>query len=170
MVDAWAGPGHPSSPDPPCLPSLFKWPCHGWDLPCWLPTLWSFNRGVGPHLVWRHTSQLSSQAVKIESGFLSSSHWELWLSLEVPQGCHTSHRVWSRYLEWQSSQFRGIRCTWSGLGHRCLNYVKTPGVSQEFQVETASSWGAKGMLGFLSQRSREMDPPLGRRRRNHSSS
>ena len=34
--------------------------------------LWSFNRRVKPHRVWRHTSPLSSRAVKVLSGFLSS--------------------------------------------------------------------------------------------------
>ena len=34
--------------------------------------LWSFHRGVRPHLVRRHASPLSSRAVKIVSGFLSS--------------------------------------------------------------------------------------------------
>ena len=34
--------------------------------------LWSFNRGVRPRLMWRHTSPLSSQAEKVVSGFLSS--------------------------------------------------------------------------------------------------
>ena len=27
----------PSRPDSPCPPGLSAWPCHGWDLPCWLP-------------------------------------------------------------------------------------------------------------------------------------
>ena len=34
--------------------------------------LWSFNRRVKPHRVWRHTSPLSSRAVNVLSGFLSS--------------------------------------------------------------------------------------------------
>ena len=31
-----------------------------------------FNRGVRPHLVWRHGTLLSSRAVKVVSGFLWS--------------------------------------------------------------------------------------------------
>ena len=31
--------------------------------------LWSFNRGVSPRLMWRHTSPLSSRAVKAVSAF-----------------------------------------------------------------------------------------------------
>ena len=34
--------------------------------------LWSFHRGVTPRLVWRHSSPLSTRAVTIVSGFLSS--------------------------------------------------------------------------------------------------
>ena len=34
--------------------------------------LWSFNRGVRPRLMWIHGSPLSSRAVKVVSGFLSS--------------------------------------------------------------------------------------------------
>ena len=52
--------------------------------------LWSFNRGVRPHLVLRHRTPLSSRGVK---GFLSHLHRDLELFLEVPQGCHTSLRV-----------------------------------------------------------------------------
>ena len=55
--------------------------------------LWSFHRGVRPHLMWRHASPLSSRAVTVVSGLLSSCHRDLWLSLEMPQGCHTCHRV-----------------------------------------------------------------------------
>ena len=34
--------------------------------------LWSFHRGIRPRLLWRHGSVLSSRAVKVASGFLSS--------------------------------------------------------------------------------------------------
>ena len=34
--------------------------------------LWSFNRGVRPRLLWRYASLLSSRAVTVVSGFLSS--------------------------------------------------------------------------------------------------
>ena len=34
--------------------------------------LWSFHRGVRPCLVWRHAGPLTSQAVKVVSGFQSS--------------------------------------------------------------------------------------------------
>ena len=34
--------------------------------------LWSFKRGVRPHLVWTRASPLSSRAVTVVSGFLSS--------------------------------------------------------------------------------------------------
>ena len=67
---------------------------------------------------WRHASPLSSWAVNVVSGFLSSWHMDRWLSLEVPQGCHTCHRVWCRYLGWQSCQCRGIRFMCSVLAHR----------------------------------------------------
>ena len=34
-VDAQAE--DPLRPDSPCPSGLSAWPCHGWDLPCWLP-------------------------------------------------------------------------------------------------------------------------------------
>ena len=34
--------------------------------------VWSFYRGVRPRLLWRHASPLSSQSVRVDSGFLSS--------------------------------------------------------------------------------------------------
>ena len=41
-------------------------------VPTWiLGFLWSFHKGVRPHLVWRHASPLSSRAGKAVSGFLS---------------------------------------------------------------------------------------------------
>ena len=46
--------------------------------------LWSFHKGVRPCLVWRHESQLSSLAVIVVSGFLSSGHRVLGFPLEVP--------------------------------------------------------------------------------------
>ena len=60
--------------------------------------LWSFNRVVRPHLMWRHASPLSSRAGKTVSGFLSSSHRDWWLSLKVPQHSHICHRVSDRSL------------------------------------------------------------------------
>ena len=57
--------------------------------------LWSFHRGVRPRIVWKHASPLSSQAGKGVSGFLSGLHKDRWLSVEVPQGCHTCHPVLS---------------------------------------------------------------------------
>ena len=105
--------------------------------------LWSFNRWVRHHLVWTHGSLLCYRAKNVVSGFLSSWHRDLRLSLQVPQECQTSHRVLHRYSGWQTSQCRGIRFIWSRLGHWVfLNSGKTPGVLLEFQVETASSWGA----------------------------
>ena len=68
-------------------------PVHTWISGCLL----SFDRGVRLHLLWRHASLLCCRAVTVESGFLSSSHRDLWLSLEVPEGCHTCHRVVSGY-------------------------------------------------------------------------
>ena len=59
--------------------------------------LWSFNKGLRPRLVWRHAILLSSRVLIVVSGFLTSSHMDLWLSLEVPQGCHNCHHVLSRY-------------------------------------------------------------------------
>ena len=34
--------------------------------------LWRFRRGVRLHLVWRHANPLSSRALTVVSGFLSS--------------------------------------------------------------------------------------------------
>ena len=79
--------------------------------------LWSFHRGVRPHLMWRHASPLSTRAAKALSGFLSSLYRDQWLYLEVPKGCHTCHCVVSRYLGLQSSQCRGISCICCGLGY-----------------------------------------------------
>ena len=63
-------------------------------LPTWISGfLWSFHRGVSTRLVWRHASPLSSQAGKAASCFLLSCHRDRWLSLEVPQGCHTCHCI-----------------------------------------------------------------------------
>ena len=64
-------------PEPRCSSPLLTWIS---------VFLWRFNRAVRPHLVWRHASSLSSLAVTVVSGFLSSWHRDLWLSLEVPQG------------------------------------------------------------------------------------
>ena len=44
----------------------------------------------------------------------------------------------------------------------------TSGVPLNFQVETASSCGVTGPMGFLSRRMREMDPHLKMRRENGS--
>ena len=65
--------------------------------------LWSFNMGVRPCLFQSHGSPLSFRALKLVSGFLSSRHRDLWLRIEVPQGCHNSHLVLSRYfgLQWR---------------------------------------------------------------------
>ena len=82
--------------------------------------LWSFHRGVRPHLQWRLASLLSSPAVTVVLGFLASCHSDLQLSLKVPQGCHTCHRVLSWYSGWQSSQCRGIWLISSWFGLRCL--------------------------------------------------
>ena len=84
--------------------------------------LWSFDRGVRPCLVWRHGTLLPSRGVKGLSGFLSSSSWhrDLGLFLEVPRGCHTSIHVLSRYMWFQSSQYRGNRLIWNGWGNQGL--------------------------------------------------
>ena len=60
--------------------------------------LWSLHRGVRSRLDWRHARPLSYQVVATVSGFLTSQHRDLWLSLEAfPQGCHTCHRGVSQY-------------------------------------------------------------------------
>ena len=75
------------------------------------------------------------------SGFLSSWHRDLWLSLEMPQGCHTCHSVLSRSSGWQSCQCIRIRCKWSGLGIGVfLNCSMIPGVPLKFQHEIAPSF------------------------------
>ena len=79
--------------------------------------LWSFNRGVRPHFMWRHGTPLPSRGVKGLSGFLSSWHKNLGLFLEVPRCCHTSVYVLSRYSGLQSSQCRGISLICSGWGN-----------------------------------------------------
>ena len=80
----------------------------------------------------------------------------------VPQRCHTSPRVVSRSLGWQSSQCTGIRCFWSGLGLWGLFKLWYDFWSSlEFHVETAFSWVVTGTPGFLSWWSREMDPYWG---------
>ena len=76
--------------------------------------LWSFHRGVRPHLVWRHASPLSSRAVKVVSGLLSSCHRDLWLSLEMPQGCGI---VSESILVVTVESGWGILCTCRGFGH-----------------------------------------------------
>ena len=35
--------GEPLKPDSPCPSGLSAWPCHGWDLPCWLPAIYSLD-------------------------------------------------------------------------------------------------------------------------------
>ena len=57
-----------------------------------------FNRGVRPRLVWRHGTLLSARAVKVVSGFLSSLHRDLWLSIKVPQSSHNCHPFGLDYL------------------------------------------------------------------------
>ena len=57
-----------------------------------------FNRRVRPHLVWRHGTLLSARAVKVVSGFLSSLHRNLWLSIKVPQSSHNCHPFGLDYL------------------------------------------------------------------------
>ena len=79
-----------------------------------------FQRGVRPRIVWRHASQLSSRAVKVVlgsgrddigiCGFLSRCH----------RAVTHAKIVLSWFSGWQSSQYRGIRCMWSGLGHQGL--------------------------------------------------
>ena len=76
--------------------------------------LWSFNRGVRLRLVWRHGAPLLSRCVKGVSGFLSCWRRDMGLFLEVPQGFHTSLRVWSQYSWSQLSQCRVMRLVWSG--------------------------------------------------------
>ena len=54
-------------------------------MPTWISAfLWSFHRGVRPHLMWRHASSVSSGAGKSVLGFLSILVRDRWLSLEVP--------------------------------------------------------------------------------------
>ena len=104
--------------------------------------LWSFNRGVRPHLVWRHGTPLPSRVVKGLSGFLSSSSWhrDLGLFLEVPRGCHTSLRVLSRYMRFQSSQCRGIRyLEWMGKSGSFRIEAQLLGMRSSFKVRPASS-------------------------------
>ena len=43
----------PLRPDSPCPSGLSAWPCHGWDLLCWLPADW---------LVWSPCSPRDSPA------------------------------------------------------------------------------------------------------------
>ena len=94
--------------EPKCSSSVLTW-ISGF--------LWSFNRGVRPHFMWRHGTPLPSRGVKGLSGFLSSSHKNLGLFLEVPRCCHTSVHVLSQYSGLQSSQCRGISLICSGWGN-----------------------------------------------------
>ena len=57
-----------------------------------------FNRGGRPRFVWRHGTLLSARAVKVVSGFLSSLHRNLWLSIKVPQSSHNCHPFGLDYL------------------------------------------------------------------------
>ena len=82
--------------------------------------LWSFNRGLRPCLLWRHGTPLSSRGFKEVSGFLLRGHRSLGLFLEVSLGCHTSFRVLSQSLGFQSSQCSGIMLIWSGGGNQGL--------------------------------------------------
>ena len=54
------------------------------------------HMGVRPRLVWSHASPLSSRARNAVSGFQSVDPRNWWFSLQVPQGCHTCHRVVSQ--------------------------------------------------------------------------
>ena len=55
------------------------------------------------------------------------NHRYQWLSLEVPQGCHTCHSVLSWSSGLPSHQCWGVRCVWSALGHRVfLEMVAQP--------------------------------------------
>ena len=47
-----------------------------------LGSLWSWNRGVRPHLVLRHGTPVASRVVHGVSGQLSSCIWNLWLFQE----------------------------------------------------------------------------------------
>ena len=56
--------------------------------------------------MWRHGTPLLSRGVKEVSGFLSSGHRGLGLFLGVSPSCHTSLRILSLSLGFQSSQRR----------------------------------------------------------------
>ena len=102
--------------------------------------LWSVNRGVRPRLVWIHGTPLPSRGFKEVSDFLSSGPKGLGLFLEVPRGCHTSLRVLSRSLGFQSSQCRGIRLIWSnGKSGSFQIEARLPGMLSSFKVRPASS-------------------------------
>ena len=101
---------------------------------------WSWGWNPSVPLPCRHGSRGSFGVSTGESGLVSCekmlvlflSSWKCSGRLPVelteesvafsrgPQGCHTCHRVLSRYSGWQSIQSRGIRYIWSGLGHRGL--------------------------------------------------
>ena len=57
------GPHLELQPEPQCSPS---------NADMDLGFLLNFNRGIRPHLLWRHASSLSSRALKVVSGFLWS--------------------------------------------------------------------------------------------------
>ena len=97
--------------EPKCSSSVLTW-ISGF--------LWSFNRGVRPHFMWRYGTPLPSRGVKGLSGFLSRQHRVLGLFLEVSPGCHTSLHVLSRSSGFHSSQCSGIRLICSGWGYQGL--------------------------------------------------
>ena len=114
---------------------------------------WSFNKGVSPRLVWRHTNPLSSRVVTVASGFLSSWHIELWLfklrppPLEVRQECQDSFPdeagKWTLISRWGSKNGALLEFWWDpqcssrvemgivGNFLSCLNSVKYPFKAQE---------------------------------------
>ena len=68
-----------------------------------------FNRGGRPRFVWRHGTLLSARAVKVMSGFLSSSGGESGLLQEDQQGSQASHHVVRGSSVFLLSCCRGIR-------------------------------------------------------------
>ena len=139
--------------EPKCSPPTLTWI---------LGFLLKFNSKVRPRLMWRHASPLSSQALKVVSGFLWSWHRDLWLSLEVPRAVTPANFVLVNCqgdcrVSAGESSISGVDWAFGVF----LNCGTTPGVPLEFHVETSLSWVATGKLGVLSWPSREMDPYWG---------
>ena len=62
-VDAQAE--DPLRPDSPCPPGLSACPCHGWDIPCWVPAHWKNHSLDQTDLCWRSNVSAFEYALQV---------------------------------------------------------------------------------------------------------